>query len=387
MRRFTLLPLLLLLLTATLCAHPVAQGSMEIVLHEDHVLVHAKVSVEQVFVAEALTAPGPNDAESTLDQMWAGHAKYLLAHLQVSADSTPLAGQLERVEPPATTALEGRVGYLFHFALPETARHPAKITLSQTVLNEFEFAPGNRWEATYICRVSQPGYATMEGLLLTSREPLIHLCSWSAPAAGEDPAPILQKRALFGAYLHHGIMHILSGYDHLLFMSALVLAVVSWMDLLKVVTAFTVAHTLTLTLSVLDLVRLPSHVVEPMIAASIVVVALQNIFWPTHTRGWSRLLIAFGFGLFHGLGFAGGLLEAMSDLPGLAVTIAIVAFSIGVELGHQVVVLPIFGALQLARRAVPPRAGFDPARYYALKFGSTLVCLAGVFYLVAALRA
>jgi hypothetical protein len=76
----------------------------------------------------------------------------------------------------------------------------------------------------------------------------------------------------------------------------------------------------------------------------------------------------------------------MSDLPGVAVAIAITAFSIGVELGHQAVVLPIFAGLQIARRVHPPRDGFDPAQYYALKFGSAIVCAAGMVYFVAAVR-
>src|SRR5205807_1459282 len=78
---------------------------------------------------------------------------------------------------------------------------------------------------------------------------------------------------------------------------------------------FTVAHTLTLALSVLNIVTLGERVVEPMIAASIVFVAVQNVFWPRQSRGWTRLAVAFAFGLFHGLGFAGGLKEAMAGMP------------------------------------------------------------------------
>ena len=127
------------------------------------------------------------------------------------------------------------------------------------------------------------------------------------------------------------MMHILTGWDHLLFMSALVLAAVTFGDLVKVVTAFTLAHTITLTLSVLDIVRLSPRIVEPMIAASIVFVAVQNVFWPKRTRGWGRMAVAFGFGLFHGLGFAGGFSRRCKGLPGLAISIAIAAFSLGVE--------------------------------------------------------
>ena len=182
-------------------------------------------------------------------------------------------------------------------------------------------------------------------------------------------------------YLWHGVLHILTGYDHLLFISALVLATVTLWDLIKIVSTFTAAHTITLTLAVLDIVRVPSHIVEPMIALSIVVVALDNVFRPTHSRGRGRLLIAFLFGLFHGLGFAGGLLSAMEGMTTPVVGIAIIAFSAGVELGHQVVVLPIFGAMRLADVTLRGNV-----RAVVVKYGSILIALAGSAYLFAALR-
>jgi hypothetical protein len=99
--------------------------------------------------------------------------------------------------------------------------------------------------------------------------------------------------SLFKAFFYQGIHHILTGYDHLLFISALVLAATTFWDLLKVVTAFTIAHTITLSLAAFNLVSLPQGVVEPFISASIVFVALQNVFWPSRARGWSRRGAAF----------------------------------------------------------------------------------------------
>jgi len=119
-----------------------------------------------------------------------------------------------------------------------------------------------------------------------------------------------------------------------------------------------------------------------MIAASIVFVALQNVIFPEKSRGAGRLCVAFFFGLFHGLGFAGGLLSAMEGMAGVAVGLAIIAFSLGVEIGHQMIVLPIFGALKATRRAVP-RGTEIPLR--ALRYGSAGIFLAGMFYLVSAI--
>ena len=185
-------------------------------------------------------------------------------------------------------------------------------------------------------------------------------------------------------YVAHGIHHILVGYDHLLFISALVLAATGVWDLVKVVSAFTLAHTITLTLAALRLVHLPSGIVEPMIAASIVFVALQNVLWPKQAKGWSRLAVAFGFGLFHGLGFAGGLLDAMQEMSGLTIVLAIAAFSLGVEIGHQMIVLPLFGVLKLARQIRAEHAERDRVSLLAQRYGSGVICVAGMYYLVVA---
>ena len=130
-----------------------------------------------------------------------------------------------------------------------------------------------------------------------------------------------------------------------------------------------------------DIFRLPSGIVEPVISLSIVLVALENILWPERAHSRARLAIAFGFGLIHGLGFAGGLLDAMQGLPSISLWIALGAFSLGVEIGHQVVVLPLFGLLKLNRRRSETSL---PAP--ALRYGSAVIACGGAGYLVVALR-
>jgi hypothetical protein len=116
-----------------------------------------------------------------------------------------------------------------------------------------------------------------------------------------------------------------------------------------------------------------------------VFVAVQNLFWPRQSRGWSRLAIAFGFGLFHGLGFAGGLLDAMQTMSGVTVVLAILAFSIGVELGHQLIVLPLFGILKAARGLRDDALQRDRLSLQALRYGSAVISIAGLYYLVLAI--
>ena len=152
------------------------------------------------------------------------------------------------------------------------------MSIEQDVLNEFDFAPGNPWEATYIVNIVREGQSVVVNQLLTSKAPIRFF-----PHASETGEALTghPSTTTFTDYLRLGMMHILEGYDHLLFIAALVLATVTLWDLIRIVTVFTLAHTLTLTLSVLDIVRLPSQVVEPMIAASIVVVAVSR------RCGWS----------------------------------------------------------------------------------------------------
>jgi hydrogenase/urease accessory protein HupE len=185
-------------------------------------------------------------------------------------------------------------------------------------------------------------------------------------------------------YFFHGIKHILSGYDHLLFLCALVLGAASLCDLIKIVTAFTIAHSITLTLATFGLAHLPEQIVEPMIAASIVFVAVQNIRWPKQSNGNSRLAVAFFFGLFHGLGFAGGLLEIMHAMPVSLIWFAILGFSVGVEAGNQVVLLPLYFVLHFLRRRDTDAVGYDRLLLFR-RYASGAVAFAGLYYLYGAL--
>ena len=358
-------------------AHPVAQGALDLQISPDKIHLRLRVSGEEVMVADTFLA-GDKPRARSLAEVWQRHGEYLLQHLKVFADGRRLTGSVVNVE----ASKSDWVVYQFEFA---GISRPAHLRIEEDVLNEIEYAPGNPWEAAYVVRIRQQDRPAQEGILLSRQQPLVLDCDWNSTAPSAATAP-LDRGRMVQQYIRHGIGHILSGYDHLLFVCALVLGAVTFWDLIKVVTAFTLAHTITLTLSVLNIVRLPSHIVEPMIAGSIVFVAIANLLWPQRSRGWVRLATAFFFGLFHGLGFAGGLLDAMDGLSGVAVGLAIAAFSLGVELGHQMVVLPVFFGLKLARATRPDDAGRERLSLATMRAGSLLVCLAGTIYLIAALR-
>lgn len=377
--------LLLLLLGAARIgvAHPVAQGALEVRVEPGLVDASFRISNEQVFVASGL---GTTEvAARTLEELWRDHGRYLLAHVSVIADGVRLSGEVTEVVPPEDRSVKGFVVYELHFPLSAPDARPAQLTLRQDLMNEIAFAPGNRWEASFVVRLVHNEQVVREAVLWSAQQPIVWDLDWDAESRAHA-GPALSASRIARDYCTHGLQHILGGWDHLLFMAALVLAVTRVWELVAVVTTFTLAHTVTLTLATLRLVHLPSSIVEPMIAASIVAVAVQNLCAPRQTHGWPRLAVAFGFGLFHGLGFAGGLLEAMAGLPGTAITTAIVAFSVGVELGHQVVALPLFGLVMIFRQIDARTTEPGKLTPRSRQVGSALVSLAGIYYLFLSLR-
>jgi hypothetical protein len=190
----------------------------------------------------------------------------------------------------------------------------------------------------------------------------------------------------FGDYVRHGIWPIWIGFDHILFLLSLLLPAVlvyrngRWsgrdtfraaaVDVLKIVTAFTLAHSITLTLAAMGVVTLPSRLVESAIAASVVLAALNNL-WPLlHGR---RALVAFAFGLIHGFGFASVLLDL--GLPKASLLLSLVGFNVGVEIGQVAIVLLFLPLAFLARNTTLYRKGM-------LGAGSSLIVMLALVWLV-----
>lgn len=143
------------------------------------------------------------------------------------------------------------------------------------------------------------------------------------------------------AFFRLGVEHILTGFDHILFLLALILRGGSIGSILGIVTAFTIAHSVTLALAVLNVVAPPARLIEPLIALSIAYVALENIF--ARRRPSRRWLVSFIFGLVHGFGFAGALLEL--GLPQHSLVASLFLFNLGVEAGQAMIVALLVPAL------------------------------------------
>ncbi len=149
-----------------------------------------------------------------------------------------------------------------------------------------------------------------------------------------------------GSFFVLGIEHILTGYDHLLFLVALLLRGGGLGSILKIITAFTVAHSITLALAVLNVVVLPDRLVESVIALSIAFVAAENLFLPAAVS--HRWVVSFLFGLVHGFGFSGILREL--GLPRQGLLLSLLGFNLGVEAGQAIAVAVFLPLLILLRR-------------------------------------
>ena len=190
----------------------------------------------------------------------------------------------------------------------------------------------------------------------------------------------------FAGYLRTGVEHIWSGFDHLLFLFSLLLPAVllraerHWQpqtalapalkEVLQVVTAFTVAHSLTLGLATFGVVRLPSRISESAIALSVVIAALNNVVPVVRHRRW---IVAFAFGLIHGFGFANVLADL--GLPRNALTLALVGFNLGVEAGQLAIVMLFMPVAFLLRETLFYRR-------YLIVGGSGAIAMVAALWLV-----
>ena len=416
--RRIVLPLMLAalsLLPSRLAAHPFLQDSWWVLVETNRLVMRVSATLREVAIAQNLGAEATNGTPrlERFQQALEKHGPYLLRSLQLKADGQPLAGEVldwqlvtdtgvvsnpARGELPTPTTPPDPTVYLdqthaafdLEFKFPP-GRQPHEITFGQATLKEFNYAPGMAWDVTYALSVKDADRKDMAaGIVRTDLPFTLKLTpsrGTNSAAAGTPATPAVPPinsipvPIPFFSYLRLGVHHILTGYDHLLFLAALALAARKATDFLKLIAVFTAAHSITVTASAMNWVRLPSWFVEPFIAATIVFVAVENLLAPSRAGTRARLLLAFGFGLVHGLGFAGALNEALGGVGGAALARAIIAFCLGVECGHLMVGVPFWSVLRAGRAEWGDRFARS-----SLAAGSLLVALGGLYFLIAALR-
>ena len=290
-----------------------------------------EIALRDLDVVVAIDADG--DRSLTWGELKAGRAaidEALSGALKIEAGGHACA--LRTTELMVNVRVEGRFAWIG--LAGECPAAPEALTLEYSLL--FDVDPTHR------------------GILVLNAAGAAHTAAHTAVFEPGTRKITLQLAApsrwrAFTDYLREGIHHILIGADHILFLLSLLLPCVlirsagRWRgaerlapalgDVVAVVTAFTAAHSITLTLAALGVLRLPTSLTESAIALSVVLAALNNV-WPVVTRG--RWAVAFAFGLVHGFGFASVLGEL--GLPAGARLLALVAFNLGVEIGQLTIV-------------------------------------------------
>jgi len=316
----------------------------------------------------ALKLDADTDHKVSLDELRSRYSEvktYALRHLKLSSDGAPGAILFTNTEPRIQVFVDGTSTAL-NFVVTNLAI-PKILEVDYRFM--FDLKPLDRGFMQVEC------HGITQTTVFTREHP-IHRFNLEAPGPAKD----------FLIFGWHGIWHIWTGFDHILFLLALLLPAVlrfeqnrweavtdfrqAFVNVFKVVTAFTVAHSLTLSLAALQILKLPSRLVESAIAFSVLLAAINNVRTLFRGRIW---LVAFGFGLIHGFGLANVLTEL--GLPRRILLVALVSFNVGVEVG-QLAIVSLFLPLALALR----RTLFY--QYLLLKPGSTLIAVIASLWLV-----
>jgi hydrogenase/urease accessory protein HupE len=347
MKRCLLVPLLLLVLAQSASAHPVPFSFLDLYFTSSG--MEASLVLHDFDVAHDL---GITPVERLHDAAFlAEHAASIRALL---ADRLQISGDNKLLKPEwgAPEVLLDRQAVRVVLRFPGIA--PGRISISADM---FPYDPMHQTFVNFY----EDGSLTRQIILNHTKPHVDHV-----PGTGQDALSVVAR------FVPEGIHHILIGPDHILFLIGLLLLGGSMRRLLLVVTSFTVAHSITLTLAALNVFTPPARIIEPAIALSIVYVGFDNLLVREgrDVRAW----IAFSFGFIHGFGFANVLREM--DLPRSALGWSLFSFNFGVEIGQMLVVLIVATALSTLR------ARSELAGRKVAFAGSILVILAGTFWFV-----
>lgn len=269
--------------------------------------------------------------------------------LEIKLDQQTLNPRASRIETPDTNSI--------HFILEFPNSPAAEFHLTAVALDQLP-----RSHKQFLSVKDRDGKLLAERMLSAEAKDI---------TISIQPKTGSSERCL--RFLVLGIEHILTGYDHLAFLLAVLLTGGTLATNARIITSFTIAHSLTLALSTFDVITLPATIVEPLIAASIVFVGIENL---ARRQVAARWLVTFGFGLIHGLGFASILRELGIGTMGMQGAIPLLSFNLGVELAQisiAAVILPLVWKLQR-------RPAFMLRQVPAL---SLLIIIAGVYWLLA----
>ncbi len=341
-------------------AHPPGLSSVDLTVKPDGLAVKITFSSQDIEALVPMDTDG--DAEVTDEEL--GNAKphisrYVITHFNVKS-----GGQDIKSTASGTVSYDNKNNTHVELNYPE--QQIDKLTVESKILSRL---PSGHKQ--YLTVQDETG-KEIGKKMLTQQDGIIEIDLKNVSAAA---GPENRSTSPFTDFLKLGVEHILTGYDHLLFLFSLLVITRNFWPALQIITFFTVAHSITLALAGLNIVDIPGSIVEPLIAATIVYVGLENIFRKANVTTKQRCILTFFFGLIHGFGFAGVLREMGISSIETGILVPLFSFNLGVELGQitvAAIVLPIIWWLH----------GKESISKYLVPVGSVLTCLAGSYWLL-----
>lgn len=349
--RAALLLLVLVRLVAPIYAHPVPFSNLDLRLGQSLGQLEGSLVAHVTYLAHELNV---TPAESLLDLATVESKKEAILSLLRSRLLLAADGQALDLEPLRVEPLPDRQAVRLHLRFA-TKAFPATVKIQCSL---FTYEPEHQ---TFL-NVYEEGLLTYQEIFNKDHTTLDYFTG-----SRQITMAVVKK------FIPGGIYHIFIGPDHILFIVGLLLLGGSLLRLLTIVTAFTVAHSITLSLAALDVVNLPEWLIEPAIALSIVYVGVDNLMVGKTGRDF-RAWVAFFFGLAHGFGFAGVLREF--GLPSRALGWSLFSFNFGVEIG-QVCIVVVVASLLTGLRSHNKELGARVAT-----IGSVVVIVAGSYWFI-----
>jgi hydrogenase/urease accessory protein HupE len=341
-------------------AHDPGLSALALQLRADS--ISADLSMAQgdvrLLVPSLETAADGKIAQEALDAALPRLGKIVEESLEVSWE--------DRRVRPSGIKIQADNSQAVHFLLNFPREMSSHLSVRSALISRL-----SRGHRQYVALRAENGELLTEGMLDAKNctlEGVIPIVIASAPQVAS-----VSKSHSFTNFIILGVEHILTGYDHICFLLGLLIVGGNLKATLKIITAFTIAHSITLALTVLNILQIPPRIVEPLIAVSIVYVGVENILRRDNVR--RRWLLSFGFGLIHGCGFAAALRELNIGANGGGIAVPLLSFNLGVELGQLAIaalVLPIIWRLK-------SRPSFSIRLAPAC---SVIVSLAGAYWLI-----
>lgn len=319
---------LLLFITSASWAHPPGLSSIYLQLEPQGIAARMTFALQDI---EAF-APMDSDLDAEVSDAERDAAKPSISKLLSGQLKLSVNGQVVLPIEPGKVGFDGQnnAHVDFHFELPGGVARQLRLKSEFLVL----LPEGHQQQLT----VKIEGQKVIAEAMLSREHD-----EWALDLQN------VQLPSAFSAFVDFfklGIEHIVTGYDHLLFLFGLLMVTHSFWPAIKIITFFTIAHSITLALAGLNVIELPSSFVEPFIAATIVYVGAENIIRGDHPKG--RHWLTFGFGLIHGFGFASVLREMEIGNADFGILLPLLSFNLGIETGQIAVasmVLPLIWTL------------------------------------------